>query len=163
MKSIDLEYQYDIVPNDALGVKIHTLKNGMKLYMSVNKDEPRIQTNIAVRAGSKHDPSETTGLAHYLEHMLFKGTSQIGALDWEKESQLLEQIAALYEQHRNTSDAAERKQIYAQIDKISNEAANLVAANEYDKLVSSLGAKGTNAYTWVEQTVYLNDIPANEL
>ncbi len=151
------------VPNDPLKVQIHTLANGMKIYMSVNKKEPRIQTNIAVRTGSKQDPADATGLAHYLEHMLFKGTDKMGSLDWEKEKVMLEKISDLYEQHRNTKDETERKEIYAEIDKVSNEAAKLVAANEYDKMVSSLGAKGTNAYTWVEQTVYVNDIPSNEL
>jgi len=157
------QFDYKTVPGDPMGVKMYTLSNGMKLLLSVNKDEPRIYTNIAVRAGSKHDPSETTGLAHYLEHMLFKGTSRIASLDWEKEKVLLQQISDLYEKHRKEVDPEKRKAIYAEIDRISGEAANLVAANEYDKMVSSMGANGTNAYTWVEQTVYVNDIPANEL
>ncbi|MCB0705634.1 MAG: insulinase family protein [Saprospiraceae bacterium] len=156
-------YDYESVPGDPLGVKIYTMDNGMKIYMSVNKLEPRVQTNIAVRAGSKHDPAETTGLAHYLEHMLFKGTSQIGALNWEKESPLLQEISDLYEKHRMETDPEKRKAIYHQIDSVSNLAATYVAANEYDKLVSAMGAKGTNAYTWMEQTVYINDIPSNEL
>ncbi|MBK6902201.1 MAG: insulinase family protein [Saprospirales bacterium] len=157
------QFDFETVPGDPMGVKIYTLSNGMKLMLSVNSDEPRINTNIAVRAGSKHDPAETTGLAHYLEHMLFKGTSKIASLDWEKEKDLLQQISDLYEQHRKEKDPEKRKTIYAEIDRISGEAANYVAANEYDKMVSSMGAKGTNAYTWVEQTVYVNDIPANEL
>lgn len=156
-------FPYDTVENDPLEVKQYTLSNGLKVFMSVNTEEPRIYTNISVRSGSKQDPAETTGLAHYMEHMLFKGTSKIGAVDWEKESQYLEKIADLYEAHRQTQDPAERKAIYAQIDQLSNEAAQLVAPNEYDKLAGAIGAKGTNAYTWVEQTVYLNDIPANEL
>jgi predicted Zn-dependent peptidase len=151
------------IPGDPLNVRIHTLKNGMKLYMSVNDIEPRVFTNIAVRAGSKQDPAETTGLAHYLEHMLFKGTDKIGSLDWEKEKALLQKISDLYEQHRFETDPEKRKAIYRQIDEVSGEAAKLVAANEYDKIVSSLGARGTNAYTWVEQTVYVNDVPSNEL
>ncbi len=163
MTTPDVKYDYETVPGDPLGVKIYTLKNGMKLYMSVNKKEPRIQTNIAVRAGSKHDPADATGLAHYLEHMMFKGTSNIASLDWEKESVLLDEISNLYEKHRSETDPEKRKEIYAEIDRVSGEAATYVAANEYDKMVSSLGAKGTNAYTWVEQTVYVNDIPSNEL
>ena len=155
--------EFQTVPSDPMGVKMVTLSNGMKLYLSVNTDEPRIFTNIAVRAGSKHDPAETTGLAHYLEHMMFKGTSQIASLDWEKEKALLQQISDLYEKHRFETDPQTRKEIYAEIDRVSAEAANFAAANEYDKMVSSLGAKNTNAYTWVEQTVYVNDIPANEL
>lgn len=163
VKPTPLTFDYESVPGDPLGVKIYTLKNGMKLYMSINDAEPRIQTNVPVRAGSKHDPAETTGLAHYLEHMMFKGTSKIGALDWPTEQKMLQKISDLYEQHRKETDPEKRKAIYAQIDETSNAAAKLVAANEYDKMVSSLGARGTNAYTWVEQTVYVNDIPSNEL
>ncbi len=157
------QYDFTTVPNDPMGVKIYTLSNGLRLFLSVNKDEPRIFTNVVVRAGSKFDPADCTGLAHYLEHMMFKGTSKIGALDWEKESQLLQQISDLYEAHKTETDAEKRAELYRQIDAKSNEAAKIVAANEYDKLVSALGAKATNAYTWVEQTVYVNDIPSNEL
>jgi zinc protease len=156
-------YDYETVVGDPIGTKIYTLKNGLKLYLSVNKNEPRCYTNIAVRAGSKQDPAETTGLAHYLEHMMFKGTSQIASLNWEKESVVLKEIADLYEAHKKETDPSVRKALYAKIDSVSNAAAKLVAANEYDKLVSSLGAKGTNAYTNNESTVYVNDIPSNEL
>lgn len=156
------KYKYETLANDPLGVKIYTLKNGLKVYMSVYKDEPRIQTFIAARTGSRNDPADATGLAHYLEHMLFKGSSKIGALDWEKEKVLLKQISDLYEKHR-TAKPEERAAIYAEIDKLSNDAAKLVSANEYDRMISSLGAKGTNAYTSFDQTVYVNDIPSNEL
>lgn len=149
--------------NDPLQVQIFTLSNGLQLHLSVNRHEPRIFTNIVVRSGSKQDPAETTGLAHYMEHMLFKGTSRIGALDWEREKVLLERIAELYEQHRKTKDEEERRRIYAEIDRVSNEAAQFVAPNEYDKLATAIGARDTNAYTWVDQTVYVNDIPSNEL
>jgi predicted Zn-dependent peptidase len=156
-------YKYETVEDDPLGTKIYTLDNGLKIFISENKAEPRVVAQVAVRTGSKQDPADATGLAHYLEHMLFKGTSQIGTKDWEVEKQLLQQISDLYESHRNTDDVETRKKIYAQIDSISGVAAKLAIANEYDKMVSSLGAQGTNAYTWYEQTVYINDIPANEL
>ena len=149
--------------NDPIKVNTYMLKNGLKIFMSVNKNEPRIFTNIAVKAGSKQDPADTTGLAHYLEHMMFKGTHQIGSLNWDIERELLSQIADLYEKHRLETDPSVRSAYYASIDSLSNEAAKLVATNEYDKLVSSLGAKSTNAYTSNEQTVYVNDIPSNEL
>ncbi len=157
------KYDFESIVGDPIGVKMYTLKNGLKLFMSINKNEPRIHTNIAVRAGSKQDPAETTGLAHYLEHMMFKGTNQIGSLDWENERLLLKKIADLYEQHKAETDPSVRKTLYAQIDSVSNLAAKFVAANEYDKLVASLGAKGTNASTWHEHTIYVNDIPSNSL
>jgi zinc protease len=157
------KYTYETVEGDPLGTKIYTLANGLKVYLSVNPDEPRVVTQIAVRTGSKQDPADATGLAHYLEHMLFKGTSKFGTKNWEEEQVLLKQISDLYEAHRNTTDPAERKAIYLRIDSISGAAAKLAIANEYDKMIGSLGAQGTNAYTWYEQTVYINDVPSNEL
>ena len=151
------------IAGDPLQVQIYTLRNGMTLFLSVNPEEPRIHTNIVVRAGSKQDPADATGLAHYMEHMLFKGTSRIGALDWAQESKFLEQISDLYEQHRATRDPEARRAIYQEIDRLSNEAAKLVAPNEYDLLSGAIGAKDTNAYTSVDQTVYINNIPSNEL
>lgn len=151
-------YTFDTFPDDPLGLKRYTLENGLQVYISEQKDEPRIQTMIAVRTGSKNDPSDATGLAHYLEHMLFKGTSKVGSLDWEKEKIILEQISDLYEKHRD-APPAERAAIYNKIDSLSFLAAQYVSPNEYDRMVSSLGAKGSNAYTSFDQTVYIGDIP----
>lgn len=162
-ESDNSKYNFKTVEGDPLQTKIYTLDNGLEVYISENKEEPRVVAQIAVKTGSKQDPADATGLAHYLEHMLFKGTSQIGTKDWEKEQVLLTEISDLYEEHRNTTDAEKRKMIYAKIDSISGVAADYAIANEYDKMVGSLGAQGTNAYTWYEQTVYINDVPANEL
>ena len=156
-------YPYSTVPGDSLHTRIYTLKNGLTVYMSPHKDEPRIYTSIAVRAGSKNDPAETTGLAHYLEHMLFKGTDSLGSLDYSKERIELDKITGLYEQYRSTSDIKKRAAIYKDIDSISNVAARFAIPNEYDKLLNSIGARGTNAHTNVEETVYVNDIPSNKL
>lgn len=156
-------FKYEYVENDPIQARIYTLDNGLKIYLSRNEEKPEINTQIAVKAGSTYDPAQTTGLAHYLEHMLFKGTSKIGALDWEKEKVLLKQISDLYEKQRNESDPAKKKEIYKEIDRVSGEAAKLVAANELDKMVTSLGARGTNAFTSTERTVYINTIPSNEL
>ena len=154
---------YETVQNDPTGLRLYTLDNGLKVYLSQNSDEPKIQTYIAVRAGSNYDPKESTGLAHYLEHMVFKGTHKVGTVDWETEKTYLDKIASLYEQHRAEKDADKKLALYKEIDKVSLEASNYSIANEYDKMTASLGATGTNAYTWFEQTVYTNKIPANEL
>ncbi|TAL60963.1 MAG: insulinase family protein [Bacteroidetes bacterium] len=156
-------YKYDTVPNDPVKARIYTLDNGLKVYMSVYKDAPRIQTYIAVRAGSKNDPSDATGLAHYLEHMLFKGTDKYGSKDLAKEEIELKKIDSLYDVYGKTKGELERKNIYHIIDSISGVSAKYSIANEYDKMMANIGAKGTNAYTWVEQTVYVNDIPTNQL
>ena len=163
--SENMNENYEFVDNDPLNARIYTLENGLKVYLTAYADAPRVQTNIAVRAGSKNDPADATGLAHYLEHMLFKGTDVYGSLDYEKEKPLLDKIEDLYELYRtiDMEDTENRDRVWAQIDSVSGEAAKFAIANEYDKMVTSLGAKGTNAYTSNEKTVYINDIPSNQM
>jgi zinc protease len=156
-------YKYEFVTNDPFKVRVYTLKNGLKVYLSQYQNEPRIQTQIAVKAGGKNDPAETTGLAHYLEHIMFKGTSSFGTLDWEKEKVYLDSIEGMFEHYRTLTDSVERKNYYKKIDAVSNEASKLAIANEYDKMVSEIGARGTNAYTTEDRTVYINDVAANQL
>jgi predicted Zn-dependent peptidase len=162
-KSADGKYSYKTVSNDPLGVRVYTLSNGLTVMLSVNKTKPRIQTYIAVKAGSKNDPADNTGLAHYLEHMLFKGTDTYGTKDWAKEKEQLDKIDALYEQYNKTTDETKRKEIYRQIDSVSAVASKYAIANEYDKMLAAIGADGTNAFTSVEQTVYVNEIPQNQV
>jgi len=156
-------YSYETVEGDPLNARIYTLDNGLKVYMTVNDETPRIQTYVAVRVGGKDDPSETTGLAHYFEHLMFKGTSKFGTQDYEMEKPLLDQIEILFEEYRATRDEEERKAIYHRIDSISLEASGYSIPNEYDKLMSAIGATGTNAGTGYDQTVYIEDIPSNQI
>lgn len=156
-------FSYETVSNDPTGLRLYQLDNGLKVYLSQNKDEPTIQTFIPVRAGSNYDPKESTGLAHYLEHMVFKGTHEFGTNDWDTEKIYLDSISNLYEKHRTASDPEEKKHLYKEIDRVSLAASQYSIANEYDKMVSTLGARGTNAHTWFEETVYKNKIPSNEL
>lgn len=157
------KYAYDTVPGDPLHTKIYTLPNGLKVFMSQNPRQPRIQANIAVRVGGKNDPAETTGLAHYFEHLMFKGTPNFGTINYGLEKPLLDQIEALFEVYRHTTDSVARAQIYHQIDSISYEASKLAIPNEYDKMMSAIGATGTNAYTSTDVTCYVENIPSNEL
>jgi zinc protease len=156
-------YSYQSVSNDPSGMRLYTLKNGLKVYLAVNKDEPRIMTMIAVHAGSNNDPEATTGLAHYFEHLMFKGTTSFGTNDWAKEKPLLDSISALFEYYRTQKDSLKRLATYKRIDKFSIEAAQYAIPNEYDKMLAEIGANGTNAFTSNEMTAYTNDIPANEL
>ena len=155
--------KYTTVKGDPLDAKIYTLKNGLKVYMTVNKDEPRIQTYIAVRVGGKNDPADNTGLAHYLEHMMFKGSEQFGTSDYAAEKPLLHQIDSLFEVYRTKTDPAEREALYHEIDSISYEASKIAIPNEYDKLMSMIGAEGTNAYTSNDVTCYVDEIPSNQI
>lgn len=156
-------YTYEYVEGDPLKARVYTLKNGLKVYLSDYKNEPRLQTAIAVKAGGKNDPANDTGLAHYLEHMMFKGTSEFGTQNWEVESVLIDSVERLYNTYRTLTDSVERKNHYKLIDQVSVEASKYAIANEYDKMVSGIGARGTNAYTTNDRTVYINDIPANQL
>lgn len=157
------KYSYEIVPDDPLKARIYTLDNGLKIYMTVYKNAPRIQTYIAVKAGSKNDPADATGLAHYLEHMLFKGTDKFGSKDFAKEEPEVKKIEALYDEYRQLKDPVQRKAMYHRIDSISGVASKFAIANEYDKMMASIGTVGSNAYTSNEQTVYVEDIPSNQL
>jgi len=155
--------RYETVSGDPLKTKIYTLDNGLQVYMTVNKQEPRIQTYIAVKVGSKNDPSETTGLAHYFEHLMFKGSEQFGTSDYAAEKPMLDQIESLFETYRQTTDEAQRLAIYHRIDSVSYEASKLAIPNEYDKLMALIGADGTNAWTSSDETVYTEDIPSNQI
>ncbi len=157
------DYKYETVDGDLTKTRIYTLDNGLKVYLSVNPEKPRIQTYIAVRTGSKNDPAETTGLAHYLEHLMFKGTTQFGTNNAAAEAPLLDEIEQRYEAYRQLTDPVARKQAYHGIDSVSQVAAQYFIPNEYDKLMAAIGAQGTNAFTSNDVTCYTEDIPSNEI
>ena len=156
------QYTYESVPNDPIKVHIYTLNNGLKVYMSVNKEEPKIQVTIATNAGSKLDPAETTGLAHYFEHLMFKGTKNFGTTNYKAEEPLLNQIEELFEVYRKTTNDKERNRIFARIDSLSQAASKYFIANEYDKLMTIIGSTGTNAGTWYDGCNYVENIPSNQ-
>jgi zinc protease len=156
-------YTYSHVTNDPMNVRIYTLDNGLKVYLSRYTDAPRIQVLIPVKAGSKFDPADHTGLAHYLEHMMFKGNDQFGSLNWPEEKILLDSIEGMFNRYVTLSEPDERKAWYAMIDEVSNKAAELAIPNELDKMMALIGAQDLNAYTTEDNTVYMVDIPSNEL
>ena len=162
-KQMSNVFEYKYVSNDPAKARFYTLKNGLTVILSPTNKDPRIQAYVAVKAGSKTDPATHTGLAHYLEHMLFKGTDKYGTLDWGKEKIELDKIGDLYEQYNQTKDEAKRKKIYKAIDSISGVASKFAIANEYDKMMTAMGAQGTNAFTSFEQTVYTDDVPSSSL
>jgi predicted Zn-dependent peptidase len=150
-------------PADPMGVHIYRLENGLEAHLTVNREEPRFYAEIAVRAGSKQDPAESTGLAHYLEHMLFKGTERLGTLDWAQERPHIERIADLYEQHFHETDPEKRAALYRQINEASVAASQFAVPNELDRLYDEMGSSMLNAHTWHEETVYKVGLPANRL
>ena len=150
-------------PDDLMNVHIYRLSNDLMVYLTENKETPRFYAEISVRAGSKHDPHNATGLAHYLEHLLFKGNREMGTLDYESEKPYLDKITALYERHFAETDEDTRKEIYAEINRISQEAARFAIPNEIDKVYKAMGGGALNAHTWHEETVYKVSLPKNRL
>lgn len=146
--------------NDA---RIYKLDNGLTVYLSRNTTKPEIQTFVVVRAGAQNDPLESTGLAHYQEHLMFKGTSQYGTTDYAAEKPYLDAIDSLYNIYGQTTDDATRKAIYHEIDSISYLSSQIAIANEFDKLMTTIGATNSNAYTSTDRTCYHEVIPAGEL
>ncbi len=150
-------------PTDPLQAALYRLDNGLEVYLSVNRDTPRFFAEIAVRAGSKHDPPETTGLAHYMEHLLFKGSTRLGTMAYDAEKPHLDRIKELYERHFEETDPEKRREIYAEITQESTLAATYAAPNEFDRIYRAIGGRGLNAHTWHEEVVYKIDLPSNRL
>lgn len=145
---------------DPMGVTVHRLDNGLTVYISTNRQQPRLDAWIVVRAGSRNDPPHSTGLAHYLEHMLFKGTDEFGTLDLEAEREHIVAIEQLYAKLRG-ADETQRAQIFADIDRHTQATAAYAIPNEFDRMYSVLGVEGVNAFTSDEITAYIADVPAN--
>jgi len=148
---------------DAQGLKAFKLSNGLSVYIWENDTDPDVYGMIAVKAGSKEDPSEYTGLAHYLEHLMFKGTEKIGALDWAKEKPVYEQIIAKYDEMANTDDPVKKSEISKEINQLTQEAAKYSISNEFTFLTESYGGQGLNAGTSYDYTVYYNTFPPGEV
>jgi len=163
--SPDLGYRKINTANasDPLDAQIFELNNGLRVYLTENHEEPRFYAEIAVRAGSKHDPIDGTGLAHYLEHLLFKGNQNLGSLDYSQEKPHLDRIVELYEQHHGETDPARRAEIYAEINSEAQLAAQYSVPGELDRLYNNMGGSALNAHTWHEETVYKIGLPSNRL
>jgi predicted Zn-dependent peptidase len=150
-------------PADPMAVQIYRLDNGLTVYLTENHESPRFEAQIAVRVGSKNDPPETTGLAHYLEHLLFKGTTHLGTTNYALEKPHLDRITALYEQHFYETDPAKRMAIYEEINREAQLASPYEIPNEIDKLYKAMGEEGLNAHTGREGTVFEVNPPSNRL
>ena len=113
-------YNYEYVKNDPTQTRIYTLENGLKVYLSNFDNGPRIHVFTAVKAGGKNDPENNSGLAHYLEHMMFKGNQYFGTKDYKAEKILLDSIEQLFNEYSKLTDTYERSAHYQKIDKLSN-------------------------------------------
>ncbi|MDC7233005.1 MAG: insulinase family protein [Spirochaetales bacterium] len=149
--------------SDQYNLTTHRLANGLTLYLSCTKYKPRIETRIVIRAGSAQDPKESTGAAHILEHLMFKGSESIGVLHRDEEKTVLREIKESFETLRGIKDEKEREEQFRRIDALNQKASRLSLPGEYDRILSHLGARGVNAFTGINETVYKCDIPSIEL
>ena len=154
---------FSFAQKGTLEVKVAYLDNGMKVMLCEDHSKAEIYGGVCVHAGSKNDPAEATGMAHYLEHMMFKGTDKIGTLDWAAEKPLIDEISALYDQLSLSKDEKEKKNILKQLNKLSAEAAQYAIPNEVDAILGQIGSTGVNAFTSNDFTVYHNIFPSGEL
>ena len=145
------------------GLTEYKLENGLTVMLWEDHEQPDVTGYIAVRAGSIDEPAEYTGLAHYLEHMLFKGTQKIGALDWEKEKPHYKEIIRLYDEYATTTDEAKRLELTKKINEESIEAAKYATVEDFFVLLDGIGATGVNAGTSYDMTVYYNSFPASNM
>jgi len=150
-------------PDDPYNLTIHTLDNGLTLYLSCQSHKPRIETRIVIKAGSAQDPEESTGAAHILEHLMFKGSESIGTLDRDGERGILNEIRDAFEKLRGIENEKEWSDQFRLIDSLNQKASQMSIPGEYDRILSHLGARGVNAYTSITETVYKCDIPSIEL
>lgn len=149
--------------DDPIRVVEARLDNGLTVLLTENHQQSEVFGAIVARVGAKNDPAEHTGMAHYLEHMLFKGTRQMGTIDWGKEKGLLVEIEALYERLGTTEDPEARKALLREIDAVAKRASALSIPNELDRLLAEIGGSEVNAFTTPDFTVYYNRLPASQL
>lgn len=147
----------------AEGVKRFTLKNGLSVIVWEDSLQSDVYGMVVVKAGSAEEPEQYTGLAHYLEHVMFKGTERIGALDWGAEKPIYEQIIAKYDERANEVDPIKKAAIDKEINELSIQQSKLGVTNEFATLVESIGGVGLNAATSYDFTFFHNSFPAFQL
>ena len=145
------------------GLKAFKLKNGLSVYIWEDESKSDVFGLVGVRAGSINDPEQYTGLAHYLEHVMFKGTTKIGALNWSEEEPIYNEIIAKYDQMANETDPAKKETISNEINELTIKAGKLGVPNEYSNLMESMGAKSVNAGTSYDYTFYHCSFPAYQI
>jgi zinc protease len=149
--------------NNPLKVETYKLKNGLSVYLNADHTMPMVHGMIMVKGGAKRDPKDATGIAHYFEHIMFKGTDEIGTINYAKEKSYLDSISVLYDVLAKTKEEKQRLEIQKEINRISVKAADYAIPNEFDKILGEMGGKGINASTGYETINYYNSFPSNQI
>ncbi len=163
--SILIGLQVLVLSGQDLGIQVDTyqLDNGLTVYLNEDENATNVYGSIWVNAGGKNDPAEATGIAHYLEHMLFKGTQELGTQNFELEKIHLDSIKLLYDDLAKSTDKSEKLNIQKKINEQELKASQYAIPNEFDKLIKSIGSTGVNASTGEDYTNYYNYFPANQI
>ncbi len=163
---------FDFLKNDDIHIKPNVdpmkvtelvLDNGLTVYLNEDPNISNVFGAVAVKGGSKRDPKDHTGIAHYFEHILFKGTQEIGTIDYVGEKVFLDSIKLMYDELGQANDEEQRKKIQSKINDLSLEASKFAIPNELDKVLKEMGGSGVNAYTSKDAIVYYNYFPGNQL
>lgn len=144
----------------------HTLDNGLRLFILPRAGVPIASFVVQYPIGGVNEAPGNTGIAHLLEHLLFKGTTTIGTRDFPAESPLLQEMDRLFDSilvlektaHPNPETV---RGLEAQIDSLEEEASQYTVSNEFDEILSKNGARGLNATTTSETTSYFVELPSN--
>lgn len=140
-----------------------TLDNGLTVYLNEDHSVSEVFGAVGIKVGAKDDPSDATGMAHYQEHMLFKGTTHLGTTNWNQEKPYIESITEHFESLKNSNSPKEDEQIHKTINDISVKASEYEITNELNTVLRNIGAYNINAYTSYENTMYYNSFPANQI
>ena len=160
---IALTLCFAVTAQEKLRVETFHLPNGLKVIMAEDHSEPKIFGSVIVHAGSKQEDTAYTGVAHYFEHIMFKGTDRIGTTDWAKESLYLDSISREYDRLHDAKKEKERHAIQLEINRLNIEASRYAIPNETDAILQQMGCTGLNAGTSYDYTVYYNTLPSNQL
>ena len=149
--------------SEKLKIEVYELSNGLTIMLNEDKNASSIFGAVVVKGGGKQDPSDATGIAHYLEHMLFKGTDQLGTIDYESEKILLDSIEIFYDKLGITVEEGERSKIQKKINKLNVKASEYAIPNEFTKLMEGFGATGVNAFTSNDVIAYVSQFPSHQI
>ncbi len=140
--------------NPATQVQEFELSNGMKVWLNVDHSQPKVFGAVVVNAGSVDCPD--TGIAHYFEHIMFKGTDELGTVDYDAERVFLDSISMKYDELALTSDPKQRTSIQHDINQLNIKASQYAIPNEFNRLTSKYGGSDLNAGTSYDFTFYHN-------
>jgi len=143
--------------------EIYSLDNGLKVYMMPDKAAKTAYGMVVVKAGARQEPADATGLAHYLEHLLFKGTDRMGTSDYQKEKPFLDSISVLYGKLKNCKNEPDRKEVNRLINEQEVLASGYGLPTEFDNLLTGIGSTRTNAFTSWDITAYHNQFPGEQI